>query len=545
MQEGGPGGVDEGHEAGPWVQDNRDGSTGSAAEVQSHRDITDTTCPAIPPATCPNIHSPRVPEPGLKGKGTPEKLQEILIQNPNGAGVPEHEIWWVSNPHSEAGGDNLQLLEVALGHYHFEVSPFATNHCEMVNTDPRSQFYKTPATGKSRPTLELPYLRGNGKTIKNLEFYASRRQARAKEEKEQTVTTSPGDIATAPSPNQKQGRPVTNLGVPSVSQGPNLTETEAIPHDNNLFYKNGNPKPITNMTARPRARGLTSKERKRQGGRKRNRRRNRRGRPSDDVSIPSLLPADLKMAEELTMENGAACFGPNTALLIQDPLNWAAHVPVDKLTRPIGSLKKGDTVLAEKDGKFFLARVKCVMTFEIPQAIDPTANRAIQDNTLSTGLGFTLTKHHHTRNCGQIRCDKQGRWQLATQEDDIQWMVAADLSRYPTRTRQPHTFPVTRVFNLALDPPGNVVILTPSHKAYLSASLGYHLRYDKDSDDRIERTGSIPVYTRGDALLLQGLQEFDRGLIQWGQGAVTRANDGRLTFDRHKVIRRGHNLFLD
>jgi len=262
-------------------------------------------------------------------------------------------------------------------------------------------------------------------------------------------------------------------------------------------------------------------------------------------TILSLPPAELKMAEELTMENGAACFGPNTALLTQDPLNWAAHVPVDKLTRLIGSLKKGDTVLAEKHGQFFLAKVQCVMTLEIPQAIDPTANRAIQDNTLSTGLGFTLTKHHHSRKCGHIRCDKQGRWQLATQEDDIQWMVAADLSRYPTRIRQPHTFPVTRVFNLALDPPGNVVILTPSHKAFLSASLGYHMRYDKDSDDRIERTGGIPVYTRGDALLLQRLPEFDRGLIQWGQGAVTRANDCRLTFDRHKVIRRGHNLFLD
>jgi len=74
---------------------------------------------------------------------------------------------------------------------------------------------------------------------------------------------------------------------------------------------------------------------------------------------------------------------------------------------------------------------------------------------------------------------------------------------------------------------------------------GYHMKYDKDSDDSIERTGGIPVYTRGEALLLQGLPEFDRGLIQWGQGAVTRANDGRLTFDRHKALRRGHNLFLD
>ena len=66
----------------------------------SKRDITDTTCPAIPPATCPDIHSPNLPELGLKGTGTPEKLQEILIQNPDGKEVPEHEIWRVPNPHS-------------------------------------------------------------------------------------------------------------------------------------------------------------------------------------------------------------------------------------------------------------------------------------------------------------------------------------------------------------------------------------------------------------------------------------------------------------
>jgi len=218
---------------------------------------------------------------------------------------------------------------------------------------------------------------------------------------------------------------------------------------------------------------------------------------------------------ELGTENGAACFGPNTALLIQDPLNLTTHA----LTRLIGSLQHGDTVLAERHGpdgrgKFFSATVKCVMTFEIPQAMDPAANRIIQENTLSTGLGFTLTKHHHIRNYGQIHHNTQGKWQLTNQADNIQWMVAADLSRYPTRTQQPHTFPVTRVFNLVLDPPGNVVILTPSHKVYISASLGYHMRYGNNPDDRLQRTGGIPVYTQGDALQLQGLPEFGRGLIQ-------------------------------
>jgi len=425
-------------------------------------------------------------------------------------------------------------------------SPFATNLCNMVGTDSRSQFYKTSPTRESSPTSEPPYSLGKEKIIKSQKFFASRRQTGAIGDKKEAATTSPLAQASAPSPNQDQGRldtkadslegqgrPVTN-----AARSPTHKETDVIPHDNNLFYKNGNPKP--NLPARPLPRGLTSKARKCQGGRNRNRRRNRRGRQSgaakelypttteraqggdeptqtgsDAIPLP-LLQGSVMLRElpvELEMEAGAACFGPHTALLIQDPLNFATHAPVETFTRPIGWLKQGDTVLAEKHGperrgKFFLAKVKCVMTFEIPQAMHPEANRVIQDNILSTGLGFTLTKHHHTRNFGHIRCDTQGRWQLATQMDDIQWKVAADLARYPTRTRKPCSFPVTRVFNLVLDPPGNVVILTPTHKIYLSATLGYHMRYENNPDDRSQQTGGIPVYTRGDALQLQDLPGF-------------------------------------
>ena len=57
--------------------------------------------------------------------------------------------------------------------------------------------------------------------------------------------------------------------------------------------------------------------------------------------------------------------------------------------------------------------------------------------------------------------------------------------------------------------------------------------------------GGRPVYTRNDALLLQGLPEFSRGLIQWRQGAVTRTPDGRLTFHRNRATRQGPNLFQD
>ena len=95
IQEDGPGGVDEGHETGLRVQDNRDGSTGSATEVQSHRDITDTTCPAIPPATCPNIHSPSGTEPGLKGKGTPSFSPGTLLLILNAGQAAWIPIWKV------------------------------------------------------------------------------------------------------------------------------------------------------------------------------------------------------------------------------------------------------------------------------------------------------------------------------------------------------------------------------------------------------------------------------------------------------------------
>jgi len=271
---------------------------------------------------------------------------------------------------------------------------------------------------------------------------------------------------------------------------------------------------------------LTSRERKRLGGRKKDRRRNRRrGSPveilkefnpaipdktneGDDPTQPlnpardrmllfsfikyaigiqnkethmgpfhsSKLPNHIGMLpEELGMEIGAACFEPHTALLLQDPLNHDTYDPGETLSRPIGSLRYGDTVLAEEhlpDGrsKFFLAKVACVMLFEIPQDRDSDANKILQDKTLSTGLGFTLTKHHHIRKHGWIHKQEPGWWLLTNQASNPEWMVAADLDRYPSRSRIPHKTPVTRVFNLVLDPPGNVVILTPRNELYISAS---------------------------------------------------------------------------
>ena len=224
--------------------------------------------------------------------------------------------------------------------------------------------------------------------------------------------------------------------------------------------------------------------------------------------------------------------------------------PSKTLSRSIGSLRQGDTVLAEKHGPdgrsyFFLATVTCVMLFEISQDEDPDANKIIQENTVSTGFGFTLTKRHHIREHGRIHQNARGRWQLTNRTGSLEWKVAADLDQYPSRSRNLHNTPVTRVCNLVLDLPGNVVILTLSNELYISASLGYHIRYEKNAEDSLALEGGMPVYTRRDAIHLQGLPEFSRGTIHWGKGAVTRTIDGRHTFDRNKAIRRGRNLFHD
>jgi len=187
------------------------------------------------------------------------------------------------------------------------------------------------------------------------------------------------------------------------------------------------------------------------------------------------------------------------------------------------------------------------MSFEIPQDGDPVANKILQEKTLSKGLGLTLTKHHHIQKYGNIHEREPGRWRCSTPVNNSEWSVAADLDvtdqePFPSRSGISPTT-VTRVFNLVLDPPGNEVILTHNNELYISATLGYHMRYDTKNE--VTSGGGRPVYTRHDALQLQGLPEFSRGLIHWRQGAVTRALDGRLTFDRNRARRQGPKPFMD
>jgi len=321
-------------DAGDGDKGARGGSDGIVAGMLPQRDTTDIaneTCHAAPANGTPT-DSARVTHPQSEGSGTPDTYSDILIQNPKGEGVPAHEVRWEPSPCRGDDGDYLQLLEVVPGHHLFRASSFAFYLCNMVGTDPRSQFYKNPAIGNLPQTPEPPYSRGNGRTTKRLEIYASRRQTRAEDKKGQTEMVSPENIVSVPSHKREHRQPATNPVVPSP-QGPNPSETEAISHDDNLFYKNGKPKPITKAIARPRVRGLTSKARKRLGGRKRNRRRNQRGLPSDEVSKES-NPTTIAPTE-------GACFGTKTALPDQDPLSWETSITPSRASQGgIGIIQK-------------------------------------------------------------------------------------------------------------------------------------------------------------------------------------------------------------
>ena len=73
--------------------------------------------------------------------------------------------------------------------------------------------------------------------------------------------------------------------------------------------------------------------------------------PTQTVGDASPLPPhQLLIFLPLFLQFWAVCFEPNTALLLQDPLNHATYDPGKTLSRSIESLNYGDTVLAEKHG---------------------------------------------------------------------------------------------------------------------------------------------------------------------------------------------------
>jgi len=405
-------------------------------------------------------------------KSTHELQTDIYLRSPTGEHVPRQEALWELNPYAMACGDTSGLMGITPGHYHLWANATAATLCTLRQSNLRSQFYRTPPIRESSSTLPPIWSLGKEKVINNQKRSASRRQALEAGEYARNVVTRSTVTTSSSTLSQNQERPRTNDDIhqEASAQEP-IYEEIAVPlKDNGLFYKNGNPKPLS--TGRLPRRGLTSRERKRPGGRKKDRRRDRRhGSPveapkefnpeipektneGDDPTQPlnpardrmllfpfikyavgiqnreihtgpihsSELPAQhiATLPEEPGTEIGAACFEPHTALLLQDPLNHDTYDPGETLSRPIRSLRYEDTVLAEKQGpdgrsKFFLAKVVCVMLFEIAQDRDSEANKILQDKTLSTGLGFTLTKHHHIRKHSWIHKQEPGRWLLTNQ----------------------------------------------------------------------------------------------------------------------------------
>ena len=61
------------------------------------------------------------------------------------------------------------------------------------------------------------------------------------------------------------------------------------------------------------------------------------------------LPTHIDSSpEEPSAETGAACFGPQTLLFVQNPMNQATFDSEKALTRPIERIDQGSLVLAEK-----------------------------------------------------------------------------------------------------------------------------------------------------------------------------------------------------
>ena len=189
-----------------------------------------------------------------------------------------------------------------------------------------------------------------------------------------------------------------------------------------------------------------------------------------------------------------------------------------------------------------LAKITCVMSFEITQDESLILINATLRDTDPSRRGITLTRHDHIRDYGRLFQNWRDQWSMIHEHVNAAWREAASLG---LDLLPRHTIPARSVVNLVLEPPGNVVIMSPNFDVYMSASLGYHMRRTNSHGGSLEQGGVTPVYTLKQSMALQSLPEFAYGTIHWGQGAVTRTPNGRLSFNKNKVIRQGLNLFHD
>jgi len=237
------------------------------------------------PPTATTTKKPALnPTPVKPQNPTHEPPPDIHLQTPKGEHVQELEAQWEPNPYALACGDTSGLWGIRPGHYHLWASTTATTLYNLAQSDLRSQFYKTCPKREPNPRLEPSWSLGKDKVINNQKRFASRRQAPEAREYARNVVTRPTATASSSTLSQNQERPraIDDIHQEDSALEPTYEEIAAPLKDNDLFYKNGNPKPPS--TGRLPNRGLTSRERKRPGGRKKDGRRDRRR--GSNVEVP-------------------------------------------------------------------------------------------------------------------------------------------------------------------------------------------------------------------------------------------------------------------
>jgi len=261
--------------------------------------------------------------------------------------VSELEAQWEHNPYALGCGDTSGFLGLKLGHYQLKGNLIAHDLCSLAQNDFYSQFFQTCPIAEPNAGLDLSFSLGKAKVIDNQRRSASRLRVFSTTEIAKRVDIRP--TATVPRSTLSQHRESTRarndiLEARNSIQKPTPEELVIPFRDKDLFY---NP----DQTERIPKRSLTSRERKRPRGRKRDRRQEHgwtsnvvtpkepnpetpeKTKVGEEPSQP-LNPACYRSPnlptqqidpspEEPGTETGPACFGPQTLLLVQNPMNQA------------------------------------------------------------------------------------------------------------------------------------------------------------------------------------------------------------------------------
>ena len=295
-----------------------------------------------------------VPKPILTPLNPTSETPDIYLRTPDGIPLTELDAQWEHNPYAQECSDTSGFLGLKPGHYQLKGNIIAHDLCSLAQSDFYSQFFQICPKVEPNIGSEPSFSPGKVKVIINQRRSASRLRALLATEPAKREDIRPTTTASRTTPSQPQEKTRARkviLEKRKYTQEPTLAELVVPPRDEDLYYKNGQLKP--GPTARIPKRGPTSKERKRPRNRNRDRRREHSW--TSKVLAPNepnpRTPKKLIMGEELLqlsnpacykrpdlptqhtdpspeepgMETGAACFGPQTLLLVQNPMNQATY----------------------------------------------------------------------------------------------------------------------------------------------------------------------------------------------------------------------------